>query len=66
MGLPKLYHVYRDESLNQQLRDVCQFCHRRTYMWRSHRLFDMLGRLTNLGLASQGDALSLMAWPRRR
>lgn len=66
MGLPKLYHVYRDESLNQQLRDICQFCHRKTYMRRSHVFFDMLGRLTNLELATQGEAQALLSWPRRR
>ncbi len=65
-GLPRLYHCFKDESLNQALRDIASFCHRWTFPHRCHVLMDIMGRLGQDSLACQGGKLDLVAWPKRR
>ncbi len=65
-GLPHLYSCYQDKSLNSNLRDLAQYCHRATFPWRAHVLFDFSGRLGNESIACQGGSLPLVAWPRPR
>ncbi len=43
-GGVKCYACWSDESLNKQLRDLTQFCHRRSFGWRVHAMVDMMGR----------------------
>ena len=66
MGLPKCYACFKDESLNQELRSVATYAHRATFPERIHKMFDIMGRLGHKWLTSQGAALPLIAWPRRR
>ena len=60
-GSPKLYHCYRDESLNSILRDIAAFCHRLTFSVRVFRLVDLQGRLARSDFVSRGTWLSIVA-----